>query len=320
MDEIKFDTVTPSSYAYVYNEDKDMLLQHGGCVTRLSFDRLEYMPIATFLQKVVPSLKSISDNDMYVIRNSVDGSYTLILKDGVYRYVLNGIDEVPLDEHLCTLVDEFQKREKSVLRKYTPDLPWPIIADVETATQRTVTVKLQGVRVNYICSSAGLNDPVYLPPLWFSVVMTSAGMPTEARLAVATDTCLTFSDTTLQRWPFTNVWETGKVCLGSTTVQGAADTPTTAQMIQYTFDRIMNSDSQPDLIPSNTAYNNTVTELFNRLPDKLKSKFSNRLAACARSASLCLLIRSVAIHAEKDGWRRFPYRPAEFTASEFVGL
>lgn len=56
MDEnpkIELDTVTPASFAHLVERREDILLQHGGAVTRLYFDNVEVMNLDAFLQQEV---------------------------------------------------------------------------------------------------------------------------------------------------------------------------------------------------------------------------------------------------------------------------
>ena len=305
------DTVTPASAAFLYTREGDVMLQHGGICTRITFDRVEQTDLSTFLSEIVPRMKRDASN-LTIIRNPTRGEYTFVLGDAVTIYKVNAIEDVGIADMIERLTI---KKAQSV---YIPDIPYQIIADVQDEQLRKITVRIPEHKSVYRCSDLQLNEKVYIPPLWAKVTLNRANMPTNLQLAVEAERNPMSMATTLYGWPFTNAWsEDGKCCLGNTSLSVAKTQLTIGEAIQVTLQRFIESDSNPHLIPHYAAdAEKRMLSMYAELKDK--AKFDKLLKAYSNSKDACTLVRSVAIHTEKGAYRTFPYLKLKVGAETFI--
>ena len=139
------DTVTPASAAFLYTREGDVMLQHGGICTRITFDRVEQTDLSTFLSEIVPRMKRDASN-LTIIRNPTRGEYTFVLGDAVTIYKVNAIEDVGIADMIERLTI---KKAQSV---YIPDIPYQIIADVQDEQLRKITVRIPEHKSVYRCS------------------------------------------------------------------------------------------------------------------------------------------------------------------------
>lgn len=298
---IELDTVTPASFAHLVERREDILLQHGGAVTRLYFDNVEGMNLDAFLQQEVPRLKK-QQQTLTVIRDSVSKAVTLITGDQVLMYHLTNMEEVPVNE-LVKLI------KVNSAKTFIPNIGYPIVSYVEKAAEKIITVLVENKSFIYRTKMFLPNDEefavkLYLPPIWFQVRLNGANTVIGMKLAAVPEKALTTETTCLRLLPLPNIHANGELCLGYSVLKATYDTAdeiTEGMIIQSSLDQVFNSLWNFDLLDRELS--SVVGRSYDTLKIKNKEIFDDLVKL--RSSDMCrsMQIRAVAVLTDPNGWK-----------------
>lgn len=304
MDEnpkIELDTVTPASFAHLVERREDVLLQHGGAVTRMYFDNVEVMNLDAFLQQEVPRLKK-QQQTLTVIRDSVSKAVTLITGDQVLMYHLTNMEEVPVNE-LVKLI------KVTSAKTFIPNIGYPLVSYVEKAAEKIITVLVENKSFIYRTKMFLPNDEefsvkLYLPPIWFQVRLNGANTVIGMKLAAVPEKTLTTEKTCLRLLPLPNIHANGELCLGYSVLKATYDTAdeiTEGMIIQSSLDQVFNSLWNFDLLDRELS--SVVGRSYDTLKIKNKEIFDDLVKL--RSSDMCraMQIRAVAVLTDPNGWK-----------------
>lgn len=304
MDEnpkIELDTVTPSSFAHLVERREDVLLQHGGAVTRMYFDNVEVMNLDAFLQQEVPRLKK-QQQTLTVIRDSVSKAVTLITGDQVIMYHLTNMEEVPVNE-LVKLI------KVTSAKTFIPNIGYPIVSYVEQAAEKIITVLVENKSFIYrtklfLANNEEFSVRLYLPPIWFQVRLNGANTVMGMKLAAVPEKALTTEKTCLRLLPLPNIHTNGELCLGSSvlkTTYDNADEITEGMIIQASLDQVFNSLWNFDLLDSELS--SVVGRSYDTLKIKNKEIFDDLIKLRSSDMYKAMQIRAVAVLTDPNGWK-----------------
>ena len=298
---IELDTVTPASFAHLVERREDVLLQHGGAVTRMYFDNVEVMNLDAFLQQEVPRLKK-QQQTLTVIRDSVSKAVTLITGDQVLMYHLTNMEEVPVNE-LVKLI------KVNSAKTFIPNIGYPIVSYVEKAAEKIITVLVENKSFIYRTKMFLPNDEefsvkLYLPPIWFQVRLNGANTVIGMKLAAVPEKALTTEKTCLRLLPLPNIHANGELCLGYSVLKATYDTAdeiTEGMIIQSSLDQVFNSLWNFDLLDRELS--SVVGRSYDTLKIKNKEIFDDLVKL--RSSDMCrsMQIRAVAVLTDPNGWK-----------------
>lgn len=298
---IELDTVTPASFAHLVERREDILLQHGGAVTRMYFDNVEVMNLDAFLQQEVPRLKK-QQQTLTVIRDSVSKAVTLITGDQVLMYHLTNMEEVPVNE-LVKLI------KVTSAKTFIPNIGYPLVSYVEKAAEKIITVLVENKSFIYRTKMFLPNDEefsvkLYLPPIWFQVRLNGANTVIGMKLAAVPEKALTTEKTCLRLLPLPNIHANGELCLGYSVLKATYDTAdeiTEGMIIQSSLDQVFNSLWNFDLLDRELS--SVVGRSYDTLKIKNKEIFDDLVKL--RSSDMCraMQIRAVAVLTDPNGWK-----------------
>lgn len=298
---IELDTVTPASFAHLVERREDILLQHGGAVTRMYFDNVEVMNLDAFLQQEVPRLKR-QQQTLTVIRDSVSKAVTLITGDQVLMYHLTNMEEVPVNE-LVKLI------KVTSAKTFIPNIGYPIVSYVEKVAEKIITVLVENKSFIYRTKMFLPNDEefavkLYLPPIWFQVQLNGANTVIGMKLAAVPEKALTTEKTCLRLLPLPNIHANGELCLGYSVLKATYDTAdeiTEGMIIQSSLDQVFNSLWNFDLLDRELS--SVVGRSYDTLKIKNKEIFDDLVKL--RSSDMCraMQIRAVAVLTDPNGWK-----------------
>lgn len=300
--EIRPDVLTPGSVAHLVDARNDVVLLHGGSVTRIGFDRVEQATVEWFIAHAAEVLGS-SDRRLTLLRDSVSGTYATILGDQVLMYHVTEVGECFLDDVLQRL------RNKDEL-SLSFDLPYPLVSYVRASNSKeVVTVELPAACRQFKSTTMKVDLALYLPPMWFSAVFNAAGAMMHARVAVVPERARTRKATKLYHLPLPNNSMDGVICFGTTSFVGdvsAAGNGLGARM-QAAIDRFFLSDWNNDLltIPLLDAVAQP------DIPDRIAEMLNDSMAY----TRMRQLLRILSV---PNGWQRVPYNRLSCDAEAFT--
>ena len=312
MNKIELDDTSPSSVAYLTEQKSQLILQHGGTATRIIHDRVEVMGLETFLTTEVPKLRR-GARELHIIRDSSTSSLTLLLDGTVTKYVVNDISDVALDK-----LSEYLKVTEA--KSFYPNLKYPLIGYVETDNLTQITVLLEDKVVQYknlFSKHKPLNETLYLPPLWFQVIINTANTIQTIKIAVAPESEVDCLTTELKEWPLTNIMGGGEVCRGAANMKPITPdiTQTHGVIMQHAIDLVFTSEWQNHVtwIPKDVR---TYTEAFEA--SKYKDEYTEAINKHSGEVTAGFLFRTISILREPQGWMRLPYTNLGTTAAQFL--
>ena len=324
---IEIDNVTPASFAHLIERREDILLQHGGTVTRMYFDTVEAMNLDAFLQQEVPRLKE-QQKKLTVIRDSVSKAVTLITGDQVLMYHLTNLEEVPVNE-LVKLI------KVTSAKTFIPNIGYPIVSYVEQAAEKIITVLVENKSFIYrtklfLANNEEFSVRLYLPPIWFQVRLNGANTVMGMKLAAVPEKALTTEKTCLRLLPLPNIHTNGELCLGSSvlkTTYDNADEITEGMIIQASLDQVFNSLWNFDLLDSELS--SVVGRSYDTLKIKNKEIFDDLIKLRSSDMYKAMQIRAVAVLTDPNGWKFLDMTKMsskrrgltdEQTVNQFLGL
>ena len=298
---IELDTVTPASFAHLVERREDILLQHGGAVTRMYFDNVEVMNLDAFLQQEVPRLKK-QQQTLTVIRDSVSKAVTLITGDQVLMYHLTNMEEVPVNE-LVKLI------KVTSAKTFIPNIGYPIVSYVEKAAEKIITVLVENKSFIYrtdmfLSNNEEFSVKLYLPPIWFQVRLNGANTVIGMKLAAVPEKALTTEKTCLRLLPLPNIHANGELCLGYSVLKATYDTAdeiTEGMIIQSSLDQVFNSLWNFDLLDRELS--SVVGRSYDTLKIKNKEIFDDIVKLRASDMCKAMQIRAVAVLTDPNGWK-----------------
>ena len=208
--ELPLDDVTPTDSAMLVNKHEELVHIHGGVATRIVFKKCEVMTLDEFLAKDVPSMVA-ERNQLLTIRDEISSrNYLVYDANQVIRYSGCDVNDLPLTE----LSEHLRVRKGMQL---VPNLTYPLVAWCETddSSLKTITVRLDNWHFRFKNDRLKLDVELYMPPLWFSVTLTSALMMRGMRVAVAREVMTNVYDTPLYHLPLPNIYQSGRICEGA---------------------------------------------------------------------------------------------------------
>lgn len=295
---MEIDNITPSGASLLVDTHSEVLLQHGGVATCLSYNSVEEMTLAEFLRDEVKTLSS-TDRSLYILRDACAGAYTFILGDKVIKYNLADVSEVPLS----TMVEHLY-RDK--VEEVVPNLQYPLIALSKSSTTRVLTVRLESMHRRYKAPCIDVETHIWTPPLWFSVAFNKADDLINASVCVVPDLYEDNRNAKLFRWPLTNVFASGIICMGDAVMEKAVDATSDGARLQHVIDLFFNAHFNLDLIMSPKELNNMVADAYD------KASHKDEYAAIIRNtqnAATRELLRILCVLEDKEGWRRLKLYP-----------
>ena len=298
---IELDTVTPASFAHLVERREDVLLQHGGAVTRMYFDNVEVMNLDAFLQQEVPRLKK-QQQTLTVIRDSVSKAVTLITGDQVLMYHLTNMEEVPVNE-LVKLI------KVNSAKTFIPNIGYPIVSYVEKAAEKIITVLVENKSFIYrtkmfLSNNEEFSVKLYLPPIWFQVRLNGANTVMGMKLAAVPEKALTIEKTCLRLLPLPNIHANGELCLGYSVLKATydnADEITEGMLIQSSLDQVFNSLWNFDLL--DRELDSVVGRSYDTLKIKNKEIFDDIIKLRSSDMYRAMQIRAVAVLTDPNGWK-----------------
>ena len=302
---IELDDITPASFSHLIERHDDVLLQHGGVVTRMYFDKVELMDLDAFLQQEVPKLKR-QQQELTIIRDSVSKSVSLITGDQVIKYHLTNMEECFADELAKLIkVDE--------VKTFIPDIHYPLIGYVDKADYKAITVLIENKSFMYRTKMFGGDQKefatrVHLPPIWLAVRINRAGTVLGARIAAVPEKALRTEDTVLYRLPLPNIHVNGELCLGTAAVKDAfahVEQPTDGMIIQVVVDQIFNSLWNYDLIDRDLAV--VMNDAYKKARVINRDDFDSFISYAAGNQAVAMQIRIVGILTDPNGWKLLKY-------------
>lgn len=298
---IEIDNVTPASFAHLIERREDLLLQHGGTVTRMYFDTVEAMNLDAFLQQEVPRLKE-QQKKLTVIRDSVSKAVTLITGDQVLMYHLTNLEEVPVNE-LVKLI------KMNSAKTFIPNIGYPLVCYIEKASEKIITVLVENKSFIYrtkmfLSNNEEFSVKLYMPPLWFQVRLNGANTVMGMKLAAVPEKALTTESTCLRHLPLPNIHMNGELCLGSSVLKATYDSATEiteGMVIQASLDQVFNSLWNFDLLDSELSL--VVSTSYDTLRIKNKEIFDGIIKNRSADLYRAMQIRAVAVLTDPNGWK-----------------
>lgn len=311
--DINLDTTVPSDRVYIYDESNNTMLQTGGIVTRLTWDRLERLDLEYFKTKVAPRLNTGEKDNLYVIRDSSAGFYTFILQDSVYRYHLTSTHQVELSDMVLYL-----RTKTGAMTIY--DHPYPCIAEFTAGTRTTWTFRLDNYTMNYRCESPfKYEGTLYMPPMWAAMTFDVSEHPynlTQLKLAVVLDDRQDIKERTLYKLPLANCSSIdGKCCLGNTQVMfGNIDRTklSFAAQVNAHLLRYFAAEHNMDLMPMPHAVESILGDAFDKLPNAVKDKLPANTITRREYYKMLLVL------SQRNGWTRLKFEPMSEKAEDFI--
>ena len=294
------DVLTPGSMAFLVDSRDKVVLQHGGSVTKIDFDRVEQMPVDYFLEHVVEQLKE-RDRTLTLLRDSVSGTYATILGDQVLRYHVLGVEECKLDD----VIRQLRTQEDMSL---SFNIQYPLVSYVQSHGLEHVTVELPPGPRPFRSRTFNVDTTLYLPPMWLRASFNAAGAREDAFIAVAPERSLQRAKTRLYKLPLPNNWEYGRICFGSVSFEqtGEGGKKSLGERIQGTVDMLFSSDWNGDLL---------------RLPDDqdlarlAMGIVDDRVKNMRAGDDFKNLLK---ILGTPTGWQKLDYTPLTTTVKEFT--
>lgn len=311
--QITIDNAMPGDTALLVQGPASVILQHGGIMTRMQYSSVESMGLDTFKHKVLPKLKcDQAERDLYCIRDTLDGVVTLILGDQVLKYNLTNIEECGV-KNIVKLVREEARVEEAVVT--APDLPWSLVAKVQTRTHRNITVRLPETYRRFYMPKCDVDIHIWYPPLWACVTMPASGRTAHMMyLAIEKAFNMDWRKTELLQLPLPNVFESdGSICYGNVSLATALTGQTTdAQIIMSMMTMFFDSEFNDHLLEY-YRFNEIVGNAYNELPeDKEMEQLVNRHYACAD------FLKELRVLKEKNGWRKLKFEPHHKSPVDFA--
>lgn len=315
VDRIPLDNVTPGDTAFMARGPESVILQHGGVVTRMRYRTVETMSLDTFRTQVVPRLKlDKSERALYELRDTLDGTVTLMLDDQVIKYNLASMEECGLEDFAKLLKEEARAKDVVVT---TPDLPWSLVAKVQNANRRCITIRLPEERRRYYMPLYRVSVDIWYPPLWACVKMPANGGTAHGMcLAIEKAFNMDWRKTELLQLPMPNVFDNdGSICYGDVSLATALNgLVTDAQVIMSMLNMFFNSEFNDHLMEY-YDFKSIAEQAYNALPvDRTYKDLIDEHYAIADFLKMLRVLK------EKNGWRTLKYRPYKQTVEEFVHL
>lgn len=293
-DPLELDTLAPCNDALFVDRTEDMFLQHGGCATRVAFQQVEEMSLATFLQELTKG----TEEEFTVIRSPSTQSMLLIRGDRVIRYKNCIFEDVFVDEMVKRLT------HTAVSMSYTPMLQFPLV-HVYVQGERYVTVQIPKRVIHFFGTSeiGRIEDDITLPPLWFCVQMSASFSPYKAWVGIVDTLDVSAHNCKLRQLCFPNTYCDGSICFGSTRTSALqVDQMTEALAVSSTIDRFFNSNFNNHVLANHSGFLATCKPIYEQL-EKLPI-YEKAIASVTNSAVCANFLRYLRIFHEPDGYMR----------------
>lgn len=208
------DDTSVNSVAAMATTSNNFLLQHGGMCSKLSFNSYDVMDIDYFCNKEVPKLKNAKDT-LYTIRDLEHDNVTLIYNNKVIKYNVYNVEDISINE----LSKCLQREQELVFDNSITAYPLVQYKRQMANGDRTVVIcKIPSRRIQYKMEHMPV-VPIWTPDLWVKFEVNSAYFVQAVGLAVCIESNFDINKTVLGKWPLSNVFADGKVCLGNTFVK-----------------------------------------------------------------------------------------------------
>ena len=302
MQELTINNFSAVSDAHLVERYQQLMLEHGGVVTRIGFDTVEAMSLETFKTQVAPTLAPDPDH-MVVVRDSASGTYSFIVGDGVIRYKVTTAEE-------CTINDVVENLQRNDVKDIVHNTPFPVIREHVTPRCTTLTGAFPAEKRMYPYRDQQYE--IYIPATWFAVCMDVNKVVYENRLCVCDQWCPVFENTKLFCWPLGNVYQEGKVCTGSSEIEARIDNRemTVADILIQHRERVLNMNHNDDLLSRfGSDYNDKVNTLYKKLLSEHKIE---PCRGCNPSHA------TLAILSIPEGWSLMPHKPLAASPEGFT--
>jgi len=302
-EQFPIDDVIPVDHAHLIEDQNRLILQHGGVVTRVFFNKVSRMPLDHYLKHELPSADG--KTKCHLIRDYNHNNITMILDDHVAVYDVVSIEDVPLRELANNLITT-QNME------LFPNIPYQIIGYIKQQDCLLLTVHIPASWFYY--RSAEIESlKVMHPPLWFRVKLNNAGSLLSAAMVVVRTTEARWEATKLYRWILPNVFPNNEICLGGSQLSGGITDPTYGQIIMSVYHQVFDSLWNYHLFDQDTV-DKAAREAFDALSGN-KIPFTSPLSGIGSTASLK---RILSVLHQPEGWRQIKWPDNQYTADEFV--
>lgn len=311
------DQQTPSSTAYIFETKENVILQHGGIASRVSFKKAHVMDLDTFIDVELPKLKATrrkSTEDLYVLKDVENNNITMFYDGCVLKYDVDEVEEVTLDslsKYIAT----------SEMKTFFPGIHYPLVGYVEKPGRKEITVALDPKKIVFKSErfkGGFFQDTITLPPLWFRVSLNGANSILGTGIAVVLQKEIDPLKTQLHNWVLPNVHGSGEVCLGSTRIEVKdldKSMLTEGVCVQMAMDQIFNSLWNMDLT-WDYRYPEIIGNSYLTLP-KLE-EYESRIKDNAGDKTVCDMLRLLRVLKEPNGWMTLKWPVANFTADSFL--
>ena len=305
MERIEVEDCVIADAAHLIERRNDVMLEHGGVVTRMSFDSVEEMSLDAFKRFVVPRMGE-AESSLTVVKDSAAGSYSFILGDGVTRYKVNSVRE-------CSLADVCEELKRGADAKFDEiyNMPMPLIRDVRRTDVRRVTAAFPSEERIY--KRFDKKYKIYIPPTWFAVSLRPDNQLIECGMCVVLEWESKFEDTKLLRWPLSNVWSSGTVCLGDSEVKQYIDVEhaSIADLLIVYRERVLGFTANNDLCDWGYDFIHGIDNLYRELVAEGKLENKDPRSTVERALEILSL---------PNGWEKIKYAPLGRSAKEFTSI
>lgn len=307
MEQFPLDDVVPVDNAHLIEGTDKLILQHGGVITRINFDKVTRMPLERYRSLREDLTVPDDAQRCHVIRDLEHHNITMILNDHVAVYDVKSIEEVPLSKLADNLVTEQDL-------KLFPDIQYPLVGFIRKPGCRIITVHIDASWFHYRAADI---QPIRVmhPPIWLRINLNNAGALIGGGMVVVRTREPHWEKTQLYQWILPNVFDySNEICLGNTALSYAVANPTDGQRIMALYHQVFDSLWNYHLFHSETVDKATL-EAFKALPVSKRPYQDLTTSTAGQGAALKRLLSMLA---QPDGWRQVKWPTNTMSASDFV--
>lgn len=305
--ELEINDLSEVRDAHLIELRNEVMLEHGGIVTRMRFDTVEAMSLETFKRKVLQGLKPDGDS-LLVVKDTAAGSYTFILGDQAIRYKITEAAE-------CSLGDVVEQLRITQCNKdVIHNMPMPFVREHGVGGGNVITAVFPAEQRGYKYRGNVYN--IWIPRHWFGIHVDMGGRVTDNKLCVCPSWNPEFSKTLLYNWPLGNVYPDGHVCTGTSEVEAVIDTRSmsTIDMLIQGHERVMNMNCNDDLLLN---FRGAYVDAVMAYRDKLMT--AGQIKPLNVTGSMSSLVKAtLEAMSTREGMEGFPYKRMDIGPENFT--
>ena len=256
----------------------------GGCASAFTIESYRTMSIDQFKEHIVPTLKSTPAEGRffyYVLRDLSNYRYFTIYPDGVVEYKVEGINEIPANKLVESLIEE-SNRDRTLPTKII-NSSLPVYEYGEDSMRRwKMSVKIPETRFKFrnpfFYADEDQYPYIYMPPVLYTIEASKENVISSSFVKVLVQDSFDAAKCKFGHLALPNIYHTGKICRGRTYLQDSEDTENMSKMrvIASSWDLFINSLWNSDLL-YDTPFPDNLDDVFDTLesPSDLYKKYSN---------------------------------------------